>query len=290
MSKKRLIACLVVRNGWVVQSLGFKRYLPVGRPEIAARFLDHWGVDEIILVDITASGENRCIDPEMVTRVSESCHVPLAVGGGIRTTAEMRQTLQAGADKICVNSAAIANPRLLSEAALMFGDQCVIASVDVRRTDSGHEVFANGGTSSTGMNPVDWVRELARWGAGEILLNSIDHDGMRCGYNLDLIDAVAPAVDIPVIVMGGAGHPGHIRDVLTRDHVMAAAAANFLHYTEHSVAVIKAFLKTAGLDVRCDSLAGYSRRAFSADTGRLEKLDETELEEMSFKYIQDEVI
>ena len=290
MSKKRIIACLVVRHGIVVQSIGFRRYLPVGRPEIAARFLNDWGVDEIILLDITAIAEGRAVDPEMVRRVARGCYVPLAVGGGIRSIADMRAVLQAGADKICVNSLAVENPSLLTEAAGVFGDQCLIASIDVRCTAAGYEIFASGGSRPTGLAPAAYVRRLAKAGVGEILLNSIDRDGSRLGYDLELIDTVAPAVGIPVIVLGGAGRPEHLREALGREHVSAAAAANLWHYTEHSVATIKAYLRAHGVDVRYDSLANYTRSTLATADGRLEKRSEHELEEMVFEYIPDEVI
>lgn len=291
MSKKRIIACLVVRQGITVQSIGFEHYLPVGRPEIAARFLNDWGVDEIILLDITATAEGRPVDPVMASRVASACQVPLAIGGGIRSVSDMRAMLQAGADKVCVNSAAIENLPLLTEAAGMFGDQCVIASIDVRRKPGGgYEVWGRGGRVPTGIDPVAHAVRLAEAGAGEILLNAIDRDGSRQGYDFDLIDAVGSAVGVPVIVLGGAGRPEHLYEALMREHVSAAAAANFWHYTEHAVAVAKANLRAWGMDVRYDSRADYTHSTFAADDGRLEKRAEQELDEMVFEYIPDEVI
>jgi cyclase len=291
MSKKRIIACLVVRQGIVVQSLSFRHYLPVGRPEIAVRFLNDWGVDEIVLLDIDATPEGRIVDPELVRRVARHCQVPLAVGGGIRCVTDMRVLLQAGADKVCINSAAIENMSLIGEAASMFGDQCIIGSVDVRRIGAGeYEVYGRGGAMATGIDPLAHTARLAEAGVGEILLNAIDRDGTRQGYDFELIDLVAPALSMPVIVLGGAGRPEHLHAALARPHVSAAAAANIWHYTEHSVAVAKASLRAQGMDVRYDSLADYSSSMFFPADGRLEKRDEQVLEEMVFEFVPDEMI
>jgi cyclase len=289
MSKKRIIACLIVRDGWLVQSLGFQRFLPVGRPEIAARFLDDWSVDELVLLDISATHAGRTIDPGLVSRVAANCHVPLAVGGGIRSVADMRAVLQAGADKICINSAAFDKLSLLSDAANMFGDQCVVASMDVLRTGAGLEVRSGGGRLPTGRDPVDWAEQLAKHGAGEILLGSIDRDGMRSGYDLDLLDLVGPRVKIPIIALGGAGHPDHLREALGREHVSAAAAANFWHFTEHAVAVAKSAIARAGVDVRNDGLADY-RWAATDTEGRVIRRAQADLDELAFRYIPDEVL
>lgn len=291
MSKKRIIACLVMKDGWIVQSLGFHRYLPVGRPEIAARFLDDWGVDELVLSDISATPNNTTIDSDVVRRVALSCHVPLTVGGGIRSVDDVRALLQAGADKVCINTAATGNADLLNQAAATFGDQCVIASIDAKKLpDGSYEVFTNGGRSPTGIDPVALAVRFAEAGAGEILLNSIDNDGRRCGYDMALIDAVATAVSIPVIALGGAGNAEHLREALARDHVSAAAAANFWHYTEHSVSIVKAHLLRGRIDVRNDCLADYANSPLSKEDGRLDKRADAELEEMVFEYIPEEVI
>lgn len=290
MPKKRLIAALVVRDGIVVQSIGFKTYLPVGRPEIAARFFNDWGIDEIILLDITAAAEGRVIDPAMVERVSHACFVPLTVGGGIRNVDDVRGLIQSGADKVSVNRLALDDLAEVSEATRVFGSQCIVASIDVRKTGpGGYHVFAASGTRPTGLEPAAFAHELAAAGVGEILLNSIDLDGSKQGFDLDLIDRVAAAVNIPVIALGGAGHPAHFAAVLRRDNVSAAAAANLFHFTEHSVALVKSCLRNQGIDIRLDAPADY-RDSPLVELGRLAKRSDAYLDELIFEYVPEEII
>ena len=290
MPQKRVIACLIVKGGIVVQSIGFRRYLPVGRAEIAARYLDAWGVDEIVLVDTDASPEGRLIDPALVGRVAGDIFVPLAVGGGIRSVDDIRALLNAGADKVVLNRTAVEAPRVVSEAARIFGTQCVVASLDARRIGGAHyEVFIDSGRQATGQGPPALARSLEDAGAGELLLNSIDRDGSRRGYDLDLVLPVAGAVNVPVICFGGAGHPAHLLEALRRDEVSAAAAGNFLHYTEHSVAVIKSYLRKHGIDVRTEHPGGYLASEHAPD-GRLAKRDEAELDRQIFEHVQEEFI
>jgi len=289
MVHKRLIATLVIKQGIVVQSIGFQRYLPVGRAEIAARFLDQWGVDEICLLDIDASREGRLIDPALVKRVSRACYVPLSAGGGICSEDDIHRILDNGADKVVINSAIISEPALLERAAALYGSQCLVASLDARKIDDRYEVFVAGGREATGREVCACARTYQGAGAGEILLNSIDRDGMKNGYDLALIDAVAEGLHLPVIVQGGAGHPEHVAAVLQREHVSAAAVANMLHFSEHSVATIKAFAFEQGVEVRMDSQADYRHRSFLED-GRLAKLTDEELAEQFFEFIPEEVI
>jgi cyclase len=287
--KKRLIGSLLLRDGWVVQSIGFARYLPVGRADIAARFLNDWGVDEILLLDISASPQGRTIDPAIVERVSASCYVPLAVGGGIRSAADVRDVIRAGADKVAINTAAVKAPGMLSDVAQMFGNQCIVAAMDVRVAGAGHEVALATGQQGTGHEPAALARELAEAGAGEILVNSVDRDGSKSGFDLAVIDAVAEAVHVPVIAMGGAGHPEHVREVLARDNVSAAAVGNMLHFTEHSVTVLKQYLAAQGVDMRREAAAHYDHVEIDSN-GRLGKLPDDELAQAVFEYIPKEVI
>lgn len=291
MPKQRLIACLLLRDEWIVQSIGFARYLPVGRPEIAARFLDEWGVDEIVLLDMSAGSEGRSIRPETVARVSRVARVPLTAGGGIRSIDDVRRIIAAGADKISVNTLLHDDPDTVREIAARFGDQCVIASIDARRTKDGSwQVVTEGGRRATGVTPEDLARRAVReLDAGEVLINSIDEDGRRQGYDLALVGRVASAVRAPVIALGGAGKPAHVREVLSLPGVAAAAMANMLHYTEHSVAVLKAYLARRGTAPRLDSTADY-RHVPVPEDGRLEKRDEQELRDLYFRHIPRETI
>ena len=234
MPSKRIIASLIVRDGWVVQSIGFTKYLPVGRAEIAAKFLDDWGVDEIVLLDITATRDGRVIDADLVRRVSNSCFVPVTVGGGIKSVEDIRTLLHAGADKICLNSTALTAPDLIGKAAHHFGQQCVMVSVDaVTAGPATYRVYDHVNAKPTNVNPAQFSQTCANAGAGEILLNAVHRDGAKSGYDLILAHQVSSAVTVPVIVCGGAGDWWHIQQVLEIDDVAAAAAANFfaLHRT-----------------------------------------------------------
>jgi imidazole glycerol-phosphate synthase subunit HisF len=289
-TKRRLIACLMLRHGIVVQSIGFNRYLPVGRADIAAKFLDDWGVDEIALIDMTASTEGRLIDLEIVENVAAACQVPLTVGGGIKTVEGVRTLIRAGADKVSLNRSAWQTPALLGEAAEQFGVQCLVASIDVKRDQGGHlRVFADGGRVDTGHDPADYAQACERAGAGEILLNAIDRDGARTGYDTELVRSVCEAVSIPVIALGGAGAPDQFADLFTQTGASAAAAANMLHYTEHSVAAIKSALRQQNLDIRLDSEADYRHIAFLPE-GRISRRPESELAAEIFEYIPKEII
>jgi len=290
MAIKRLIGCLLVRQGIVVQSIGFGRYLPVGRPEIAARFFDLWGIDETIVLDIDASREGRVIDTEMARGVSQAGFVPITAGGGIRNTEDIRVLLAAGVDKVCVNRLASQDLRVIEEASRLFGTQCIVASVDVRIMPNGaYSVFTDGGRQNCGIGPVEYAKRLVAAGVGEILLTSIDRDGARSGYDLDLVNLVAPEVDIPVIVCGGAGSAEHLNEALELDCVSAVAAANFLHHSEQSISVLKSWLRNANADVRGEYHATYRNFRFG-DDGRVLKLRDEDLDEQTYKFVEDEPI
>lgn len=290
MAIKRLIGCLLIKQGIVVQSVGFGRYLPVGRPEIAARFFDLWGVDETIILDIDASREGRVIDTELARRVSQAGFVPVTAGGGIRNTEDIRALLAAGVDKICINRLASLDLRVVEEASRLFGAQCIVGSIDVRIMPNGaYSVFADGGQRNCGIGPVEYAKRLAAAGVGEILLTSIDRDGARTGYDLDLINLVAPEVEIPVIVCGGAGSPAHLDEALKLDCVSAVAAANFLHFSEQSVSVLKSWLRNADAHVRGEYHATYRNFQFD-DHGRILKIADELLAEQTYEFIEDEPI
>jgi len=291
MPKQRIIAALILRDEWIVQSIGFNRYLPVGRPEVAVRFLDEWGVDEIILLDISAGRERRSIRPQTIASISRFAHVPLTAGGGIRSVEDVRALISAGADKVAVNTLLHDDPGAVRRIAAHFGDQCVIASIDARRrADGSFEVVTEGGRRATGIAPDALARRaITEMDVGEILINSIDADGRRQGYDLELVRRVAAAVHAPVIALGGAGVPRHLCDVLAIPGIAAAAVANMLHYTEHSVAVLKSYLVQNGVDLRLDSSADY-RYAPLPEDGRLARRDEHELRDLYFRHIPRETI
>ncbi len=251
MLKKRLIAILTVRDGLLVQSFGFSRYLPLGRPEVAAEFLSAWEVDEIALLDITAWRHGRGPDLALVERTASRCFVPLTIGGGITNTDQIHDLLRAGADKVAINSHALERPALIGESADIFGRQCVVVSIDARRdSGGGYQVMARGGTRATGLSPENWATQAAELGAGEVLLTSIDRDGSKEGYDMNLLGSVTEFARIPVIACGGVGKPEHFVQGLEVDGVMAVAAGNIFNFVEHSVVRAKASMLRAGVNVR----------------------------------------
>lgn len=288
MLKKRIAATLVVKDGIVVQSLGFKRYLPIGSPAIAVEFLNQWGIDEIILLDIGATVKRRDPDYAMVRRAATHCRVPLTVGGGITKVEHIMELMQCGADKVSINQAAWSNPGLLKDAASRFGDQCVVASIDAILVDGRHRVYDYRRRIATEEDPAEQARQLQEQGAGEILINSVDRDGSYRGFDHALITSVCSAVTVPVICCGGAGNARHLAEVLEKTRASAAAAANFFHFTEHSVTTTKARV-LHGVPVRHETHARYDKSRFD-DAGRLLKKEDPELESMLYIRIEKEVI
>lgn len=252
MYTKRIIPCLDVHGGRVVKGVNFVNLKDAGDPvEIAAAY-DKAGADELVFLDITASSDERKTVLDMVQRVAEQVFIPFTVGGGIRTVEDFKEILRAGADKISVNSAAISNPGLIAEAADRFGSQCVVVAVDAkRRADGRWGVFKNGGRIDTGLDAVEWAKKAEQLGAGEILLTSMDCDGTKAGYDIELTAAVAQAVSIPVIASGGAGTKEHFYEALTKGHADAALAASLFHYKELEIGQVKEYLQQKGVAVRC---------------------------------------
>lgn len=285
MLKRRIAAAVIVKDGIAVQSIGFQRYLPVGRPEIAVEFLSHWGADEIVLLDISATRQRRVVAPELVKRVAVRCLVPLAVGGGIGCVEDIDRLLQAGADKVCMNRALFQAPDFVTTAAHKFGDQCVVASIDV----SGGKVYDYLTASAGGVDPLTFARRAESLGAGEILLNAVDRDGRRGGFDVALNATVSAGLRIPVIALGGAGTPEHFREVFQRTNVRAACAANFFHYSEHSIIRLKAELLKDGPAVRLETSATYGDATCDAE-GRLLKKPDEELERLLYIRIEKEII
>lgn len=251
MYAKRVIPCLDVKNGRVVKGVSFVNLRDAGDPVECAVAYDKKGADELVLLDITATHEGRGTMVDIVTRVAKSIFIPFTVGGGIRTTEDFKELLRAGADKISVNSAAVRNPDLINEAANKFGSQCVVCAIDAkRRAEGGWEVYLNGGRLPTGIDAVEWAKEAVSRGAGEILLTSMDCDGQKTGYDIELTKAVSEVVSVPVIASGGAGALEHFYDALTVGKADAVLAASLFHFNEIPIADLKAYLKEQGIPVR----------------------------------------
>jgi cyclase len=250
MLTRRVIVCLDVQDGRVVKGVRFENLRDVGDPaELAARYEVN-GADEITFLDIGASPGNRDTVLDVVRRTAEVLFIPLTLGGGVRSVEDVALALRSGADKVAINTAAIARPALLSEARDRFGAQCVVASIDARRDGTAWKVWTHGARVATGRDAVDWARECVDCGAGEILLTSIDRDGSRNGYDIELTRAVADAVTVPVIASGGAGHPDHCRDAVIAGCADAVLVAGIVHDGEYTVASIKQTLSDSGIHIR----------------------------------------
>ena len=250
MLTKRIIPCLDVTDGRVVKGTKFLNLRDAGDPvECAAAYNDQ-GADELVFLDITASSDERKTIVDVVERTAQKCFMPLTVGGGIRRVEDMREMLMAGADKVGVNTAAVANPDLVFEGAEAFGRQCLVVAIDAKRSGDSWIVYTHGGRKPTGLDAVEWAREVARRGAGEILLTSMDADGTKAGYDLELTVAVSGAVEIPVIASGGAGSLEHMASVLTEGKADAVLAASVFHFGEHTVGDVKGYLADEGIAVR----------------------------------------
>lgn len=252
MFTKRIIPCLDVHNGRVVKGVNFVNLVDAGDPIAVGAAYDKAGADELVFLDITASSDARTIKLDMVRRVAETVFIPFTVGGGIRTVEDFKLILREGADKVAVNSAAIMNPNLISEAADKFGSQCVVVAIDAkRRADgSGWNIFKNGGRVDMGIDAVEWAIKANELGAGEILLTSMDCDGTKDGYDIGLTRTISENVSIPVIASGGAGNMEHFKDALTEGKADAALAASLFHFKELEIRQVKEYLRKEGVSVR----------------------------------------
>lgn len=252
MHTKRIIPCLDVKNGRVVKGVNFINFKDAGDPAEVGAAYDKSGADELVFLDITASSDARDTAVEMVRRVAEKVFIPFTVGGGIRTVEDFKAILREGADKVSVNSAAIMNPNLISEAAEKFGSQCVVVAIDAKRRADGQgfTIYKNGGRVDMGIDAVEWAMKAEKLGAGEILLTSMDGDGTKAGYDLELTRAVAESVSIPVIASGGAGTMEHFYEAFTEGKAEAALAASLFHFKEMEIRDLKEYLRNKGISVR----------------------------------------
>jgi cyclase len=251
MLKTRIIPCLDVADGRVVKGVNFVNLIDAGDPVEAARAYDAAGADELCFLDIHATHENRGTMHDLVTRTAEQCYIPLTVGGGVRTQEDVRALLLAGADKVSFNSAAVADPDVVAKAADRFGSQCIVVAIDAKTVEPGRwEIFTHGGRRPTGIDAVEFARTVARKGAGEILLTSMDRDGTKQGFNLPLTRAIADAVDVPVIASGGVGTLDHLVEGVTEGHAAAVLAASIFHFGTFTIREAKEHMARAGIPMR----------------------------------------
>lgn len=249
MLTKRIIPCLDVKDGRVVKGINFVNLQDAGDPVEQAIIYDKQEADELVFLDITASYENRKTIIDVVEKTAANVFMPLSVGGGINSIKDIRNLLKAGADKVSINSAAVKNPDIINEAASIFGSQCIIVAIDVKRTEIGFEVFVKGGRIATGIEAIAWAKEVEGRGAGEILLTSMDTDGTKNGYDIKLTKSIAENVQIPVIASGGAGNPAHMKEAFNAG-ATAALAASIFHFGEYTIRQTKEYLRREGVDVR----------------------------------------
>ncbi|MHB1347197.1 MAG: imidazole glycerol phosphate synthase subunit HisF [Candidatus Humimicrobiaceae bacterium] len=251
MITKRIIPCLDVNKGRVVKGISFINLRDAGDPVELAAYYDTEGADEIVFLDITASHERRKTVVEIASKASEKVFIPYTIGGGINRTDDIREILKKGADKISINTSAVENPNLIEEAARFFGSQCIVVAIDAKKTSGANwEVFIHGGRTPTGLDVVQWAKKVEKLGAGEILLTSMDKDGTKDGYDIDLTYAVSSSINIPVIASGGAGKLEHLRDVIKLAGADAVLVASIFHYGEYSIRQAKEYLKNEGINMR----------------------------------------
>ncbi len=250
MLKKRIIPCLDIRDGRTVKGVNFESIRDAGDPvELAKRYV-YEGADELVFLDITATIEKRKTLTDLVTKIAKEIRIPFSVGGGISSLGDAKAVIEAGADKVCINSSAVKNPNLISDIARELGSQCVVVAIDTKFENSEWTVFINGGRTPAGIQTLDWVKQVEERGAGEILLTSMNNDGTKSGFALDISDAVSRAVNIPVIASGGAGEKVHFKHVFEKTIVSAALAASIFHFGEISIPQLKKYLKTEDIQIR----------------------------------------
>ena len=250
MLARRIIPCLDVKDGRVVKGVRFLNLRDAGSPAEAAKRYEEQKADELVFLDITASYEMRKTMLDVVKKTAECVFIPFTVGGGIKTIGEIRQLLKAGCDKVSINTQAVKNPEFIKKASKRFGSQCIVVAIDAKKKATGWEVYINGGRTPAGIDAVEWAKKVESYGAGEILLTSMDYDGTQAGYDIELTKRVSESVNIPVIASGGAGELGHIYEVLTKGKADAALCASIFHYKKYTVEQVKKHLKEKGVVVR----------------------------------------
>jgi len=250
MLKNRIIPCLDVKNGRVVKGINFVDLKDAGDPVEQAKIYSEGGADEICFLDITASNENRSTIYEVVKKTSEKCFVPLTVGGGVRSIEDINKLLKCGADKVSINTAAVQNTKIVMESSSKFGSQCIVVAIDAKRKGDGWEIFTHGGRKETGINAIKFAKQMEEYGAGELLVTSMDRDGTQKGYDIDLMKKISEMVGIPIIASGGVGNLDHLAEGITKGKANAVLAASIFHYGKYSLKEAKQYLDSKGIPVR----------------------------------------
>ncbi|MDC0586985.1 HisA/HisF-related TIM barrel protein [Gammaproteobacteria bacterium] len=289
MLKKRLIATLVVKDGWVVQSIGFSKFLPVGTLATSVEYLNKWGIDEILVLDIDASVKNIKPDSKMIESVSKFSQTPIAVGGGISSIEDMKELIRNGADKVIINSQFLKDPDIVQLGASYFGNQCIVVSIDINQDDEGNYYVFSKNIDCKQMDYKELITIAQEYGAGEIFINAVHKDGMKTGYDIELYNEIKNLINIPVIFCGGVGHIDHLIEGSSIG-IDALAVGNYFHFTEMSVILSKEVMSRADLTVRTDTFASYKTANYDPEESRITKLNDLDLQNMRFVKIEDEVI
>ena len=288
MLKTRVIAVLNINNGVVVQSINFQDYLPVGKPKIAIDFLDSWGIDEIVLLNIGNNKKNKNIFYKNLNTYTKNCQTPIAAGGGVSSLKDIEKIISNGADKVVINTSAHKSPSIIKNAEKLFGKQAIVVSIDVRKNDTQYSVFTHSGKQIIDRDLKSIILQAQDYGAGELLINSIDNDGRKNGYDIKLIEFVKRYASIPIIICGGVGNAKHFSSVLNYD-LSGLAAGNFFHYTEHSVITLKQQLSRVKRNIRIDTISNYKNKKFDK-YGRQLPMNDYDFENLRFKFIEEEII
>ena len=288
MIKKRIIGILIVRNNLLVQSIGFNKFLPIGQPSIAIEFLNNWGIDEIIIIDVSARIEGRCVNKADIYEYSKFCQVPLTVGGGISSISDVEQVIQSGADKIVMNSGGDFSESLMDDISRRFGNQCIVIAIDIIKIKNKYYIYNYMKKCATEIDPISLSQKAELFGAGELFVQFVNRDGMKIGYDCDYIDNLSNAINIPIIACSGASCKSDFLNLL-RTNASAAAAGNYFNFSEHSVILLKRYLKQAGINVRLDTYADYESTLFDS-SGKIKKNSDADLEKLRFDYVPEEVV
>jgi len=284
MLKKRLIGSINIKDRWAVQSIGFQKYLPIGNPKYSVKYLDKWGVDEIVIHDISATVNDVFPSFTFLNDITKEASIPVTYGGGINSVKKMIKILQCGVDKICINQSAINNNNIISEASKILGRQCVVISIDIILNNNKPEVFDYCQKKSTGFGLINFARRVEDLGAGELIIRNIEYDGMKCGYDIISIKEVFDNVGIPIIASGGYGNPKHALDCFKKTKISGISIGNSLTYFEHSAAIIKSSLNHKDFSIRNETAFKYSKSSIGID-GRLQKFEDKYLENLIFKKV-----
>jgi len=289
MLKKRLIATLLVKNEWVVQSIGFSRFLPIGSLQTSVEYLNKWGIDEILILDIDASIKALKPNFKMLKEALTFAQTPIGVGGGISDLEDMIELVRNGADKVVINSQFLREPNIISQGARYFGSQCIVVSIDIKQDDDGRYYVFNKHLDCKSMDYKDLISIAQEEGAGEIFINAVHRDGTKRGYDIDLFHEINDLVNAPIIFCGGVGHIDHLIEGSSAG-IDALAVGNYFHFTEMSVILSKEIMRREGLTVRTDTFASYNAANYDREQSRITKLDDVDLHKIRFQKIEDEVI